>query len=364
MYGNGQYGRDPQCGGTDRSYYNHILNSQALVLPDQTAQALYNATHGAIWYRCGACGNEEICWPRPGFDQLLAQLPPDQRPKPGGSSAGPSQQPSGNAPGAMAQKAQQAAAALKSGWRPLKAGVAYASTGFNGQKLNAVRVTGPMTIGFRQGGARLQDLVKQAGGTVIGGVTGTFSNWGKTPLRTGGPIVQGGAMTWPEPGKLDGIPSQPRSFLGQRPDGTFFVTDIGPDPAAPGASLKGRVEALGADQGIGGLGRLMDDGRDVHASTAQKRQGFNDAQAGDGKNARAVAGVSGDGTTLYLLVEQRNDAMASGAGLGEMARILYDLGARNAVFMDGGGSAQIYIPRAGVDSRPGNARALPTGILF
>ena len=80
MYGNGQYGRDAQCGGTDRAYYNKLYGSTAIVLDVVQAQQLYRATHGQIWYRCGGCGEQTICWPRPGYEQLLAQAPPRQGP--------------------------------------------------------------------------------------------------------------------------------------------------------------------------------------------------------------------------------------------------------------------------------------------
>jgi hypothetical protein len=72
MYGNGRYGRDPQCGGTDRSYYNQLYKSSAVVIGIQKMTELYRRTNGQIWIRCGACRDQAICWPRPGYQDLIA----------------------------------------------------------------------------------------------------------------------------------------------------------------------------------------------------------------------------------------------------------------------------------------------------
>lgn len=90
MYGNGQYGRDPECGGTDRSYYNKLYNSTAIVLSIQRMQDLYRQTHGQIWIRCGVCRNQAICWPRSGYQQLIAGTAAPVQPQPQQAQSGPS----------------------------------------------------------------------------------------------------------------------------------------------------------------------------------------------------------------------------------------------------------------------------------
>jgi hypothetical protein len=369
MYGNGQYGRDPQCGGTDRSYYDRLYNSHAMVVDIPTMQRLYRATGGQIWIRCGACRDQAICWPRPGFDQLLAQAQQSPSPPPPAQAVPnpmPWEQPAQAAepPGAV----QQTVADIQQQWAtkpPLKAGVSYASTSFNGQPLHAVKVAGPMTIGFNPNGAPLQSLVGQTGNGVTGGVTGTFSDWPHKPPGVGGPVVQGGKMVAPPPGKVGVAPNVPRSFLGYRrnPSG-YFVTEV-PALENRGASLGPYVESLGADQGLGGLARLLDHGQDVHRSQALGSERFSGAQVSDGPNARAVAGVTADGRSLMLLVEEGSSTAGKGAGAGQMGNLLKGLGASDAVIMDSGGSAQIYIPGvSGANNHPNDARALPTGILF
>ena len=86
MYGNGRYGRDPECGGTDRAYYNQMYKSTAVVLSVQRSQEIYRATGGQAWYRCGACGSRVICWPRPGYEAMIAGT--GASPAPGGGAPG------------------------------------------------------------------------------------------------------------------------------------------------------------------------------------------------------------------------------------------------------------------------------------
>jgi len=55
-----RYGRDPQCGGTDRSYYDRMYGTHGVVLSPEEANRDY--ARGEV-LRCGACGtDQEICW--------------------------------------------------------------------------------------------------------------------------------------------------------------------------------------------------------------------------------------------------------------------------------------------------------------
>jgi hypothetical protein len=59
-----QYGRDAECGGTNRAYYDKMYGTSAVVVSPEEAQRLYN--QGEI-QRCGACPpDKEICWTKPG----------------------------------------------------------------------------------------------------------------------------------------------------------------------------------------------------------------------------------------------------------------------------------------------------------
>jgi hypothetical protein len=63
---------DPECGGTDRQCYNEAYHSTAIVMSVAKRQNLYQQTRGQIWIRCGACRSNVICWPRPGYEDLIA----------------------------------------------------------------------------------------------------------------------------------------------------------------------------------------------------------------------------------------------------------------------------------------------------
>ncbi|MFO1038589.1 MAG: hypothetical protein U1E45_17260 [Geminicoccaceae bacterium] len=100
MYGNGQYGSDPECGGTDRAYYNQLYNSQAVVISQDEMIRIDQATRGAAWYRCGYCNDKAICWPRPGYDAFASgNGPPPDDPDDTGTNYYPQEQtPAGSPP--------------------------------------------------------------------------------------------------------------------------------------------------------------------------------------------------------------------------------------------------------------------------
>ena len=310
---------------------------------------------------------------------LICQVPTNDFKGTAGAGRGRSPQGSRKKPPAVdpvAEAARQIAAGWNQPGSRLKAGVSYTAATFAGKPLHAVRITGD--AGFRAalagpGGIRLGAAVAsgRANGEV-GGVTGTFSNWSPdlppgTPIAPGGPVIHGGKVAAPNR-SFKGSTPMPRSFLGWTGQG-FFVADV---PAFPSAAAQQSflqqdlINGRGAKEGLGGLGRLLADGDDVHGKAAMGQQGFDGAQAGDRPNARAVAGVSADGGTLFLLVEEGNGQARppSGAATGQMVRLLSALGARDAVLMDGGGSAEIAVPDRGVDNHSGDGRKLPTWILF
>ena len=91
---------DAECGGTSRLCYDQTYQSKGIVMSVQKSQTLYAKTGGQIWYRCGSCKSEVICWPRPGFQNLISGTPDDgaaaaasqggsSRAGPNGGGAGP-----------------------------------------------------------------------------------------------------------------------------------------------------------------------------------------------------------------------------------------------------------------------------------
>jgi hypothetical protein len=357
----GDNGRD-ECGGLlkNRLKYDEEFHTAGVIMPADQERALDSMTQDSWAYYCGACplqgGDKVICWPRPGYGQLIAQVSP-------GSQPVPQQQLDTSDP-------KVAAHSILQGWssaKPLRGAVLYTTTRFKGQTLHAVKIAAPIFIGYQEGGVTLKRMVDGQGNTIIGGVTGTFSAWPNKPLGVGGPVVQNGKMVAPQYGRTGIAPLAPRSFLGYGPNG-FLIEEI---PAFQNLDVRARdlkayVEGFGASQGIGGLARLLRSGSDVHAIYAKGAQRFDDRQISDEPNARAVAGVSADRRTLMLLIEEGNGQAnpPTGAGMAEMGKILLVLGAPDAVGMDNGGSAQIYIPSQRANNRPNDGRALTTWILF
>ncbi len=65
------------------------------------------------------------------------------------------------------------------------------------------------------------------------------------------------------------------------------------------------------------------------------------------RHPRTAAGVSADGLTLILLaIDGRQPGHSVGATLPELADLMLDLGAHDAVALDGGGSTSFYLRRA------------------
>lgn len=83
------------------------------------------------------------------------------------------------------------------------------------------------------------------------------------------------------------------------------------------------------------------------------------------RHPRTAAGVSSDGKTLILLtVEGRQPGYSIGATLPEMADLIIELGAHDAVALDGGGSTSFYLKRADgslITNKPSDGEWRPVG---
>jgi hypothetical protein len=77
---------DPECGGTNRQCYDQAYHSTGIVMSVAQSQSLYQQTRGQIWIRCGACRSNVICWPRPGYQDLIAGRAGDPAPGPGAAN--------------------------------------------------------------------------------------------------------------------------------------------------------------------------------------------------------------------------------------------------------------------------------------
>jgi hypothetical protein len=184
------------------------------------------------------------------------------------------------------------------------------------------------------------------------------------------------------PGWTDGLPvdllglarsegrtvSPPRRGDGQGgpPDPALLIdeTEGGRCPCAVRAVLAGEGDLGGVEDAVAGLGTrggrpgtlLVEAGED-RGATAQVAP----AQ----RHPRTAAGVSRDGRTLLLAVaDGRQPGWSVGLTLPELARLMVEAGAWNAVNLDGGGSSAMWYrdPGSGagrVLNRPSDGRVRP-----
>ncbi|WP_309570185.1 phosphodiester glycosidase family protein [Deinococcus sp.] len=122
-------------------------------------------------------------------------------------------------------------------------------------------------------------------------------------------------------------------------DGKVVALDAGLDIVNGGPTLlrAGKVVDDYAAEGWSPEG-LAPDGA---ASAASRLNFFNGWVLR--RNPRTAAGVMRDGTLLLVTVDGRNPTHSVGASIPEMARIMRDLGAVDALNLDGGGSTATYV---------------------
>lgn len=136
------------------------------------------------------------------------------------------------------------------------------------------------------------------------------------------------------------------------PEGTSAVLAYGTsapllDGVEPGMELgvTTRIEPYGGSgapwsdliSAVPGAGLLIRDGR-VNSGTAMSGEGIDHAST---RRARTAVAQTGNGTTLLLTIDETRGS--SGVTLFELAQILDEMGAVNAVAMDGGGSTAMTV---------------------
>lgn len=126
----------------------------------------------------------------------------------------------------------------------------------------------------------------------------------------------------------------------------------------PGDALPVNVAASqDVDLAIAGNQRLVADGAVV-------------AAAGAGE-PRTAAGVSADGSTIYIVSIDGRQSHSRGMALDELGEFMVELGAHNAVNLDGGGSSTFLLREPGsnqlsIGNAPsdGNLRSVPNSLVF
>ena len=105
---------------------------------------------------------------------------------------------------------------------------------------------------------------------------------------------------------------------------------------------------------IGGWPRILRDGQDVAVDAATVEGTI--SRNAEARHPRTAIGFSRDSTTLFLLVVDGRSQRSVGVTLVELAAIMRELGAWQAMNFDGGGSTTMAIDGAVV-----NAPSDPTG---
>ena len=128
------------------------------------------------------------------------------------------------------------------------------------------------------------------------------------------------------------------------------------DPVEVTFSLSPSWDALGVTQIIGGGPRLVRDG-ELHITGEEER--FRDDVL-VGRAPRTAIGITDDGKLLLVTVNGRQPNISVGMTLSELGNLLLELGALQAMNLDGGGSTTMVI-RNLVLNLPSDGKERPVG---
>lgn len=140
------------------------------------------------------------------------------------------------------------------------------------------------------------------------------------------------------------------------------VLERGQLPARSRASRPASLEPVWKemDQAIGGGPWLVQGGQ---VAVDWELQRFNLMEFVERKHPRTAIGVMEDGTLLLVVVDGRQE-MSAGASLFQLAQLMKNLGAVNAINLDGGGSSTMLIGGGTINSpSDGKLRYLANGLL-
>jgi hypothetical protein len=145
-------------------------------------------------------------------------------------------------------------------------------------------------------------------------------------------------------------------------DGAVRVARRSDLPADPDGDLVQAGPLLVAD------GRSLVDGSDAEGFSAGAGQFDSDITVG--RHPRCALGIT-DTELLAVCCDGRRTGVDAGLELGELARLLVSLGARDAINLDGGGSATLIHhkhllnrPYSNVDQPAPESRPVVTALLF
>jgi uncharacterized protein YigE (DUF2233 family) len=171
--------------------------------------------------------------------------------------------------------------------------------------------------------APVSELVSRSG--AIAGVNGVFHASDGTPL---GLIIIDG--------RLKSLPIMARTAMGLTRDGRVLIDNVSVDTAG---NLIPDWLGEGVIYAVGGGPRLVKDGK-VNVTSVEEQ--FKPDVA-FGRAPRTAVGVTDDGKLLLIAVTGRQAYHSIGVTLEELAHIALELGAKDAMNLDGGGSSTIVV---------------------
>jgi exopolysaccharide biosynthesis protein len=171
--------------------------------------------------------------------------------------------------------------------------------------------------------APVSELVSRSG--AIAGVNGVFHASDGTPL---GLIIVDG--------RPKSLPIMARTAMGITRDGRILIDNVSIDTAG---NLIPDWLGEGVVYAIGGGPRLVRDGK---VSVTAIEEQFK-ADVATGRAPRTAVGVTGDGKLLLIAVTGRQAYHSIGVTLEELAGIALELGAKDAMNLDGGGSSTMVV---------------------
>jgi len=117
----------------------------------------------------------------------------------------------------------------------------------------------------------------------------------------------------------------------------------------------------GLRHAVAGGPHLIGNGQ-IRSLTAWREEGFSETHL-TGRQPRTAIGQTADGTVLLVTIDGRQPGWSNGVNLRELAQILLDLGALDAINLDGGGST-VMTSNADIVNRPSETRRSVANGLF
>lgn len=117
----------------------------------------------------------------------------------------------------------------------------------------------------------------------------------------------------------------------------------------------------GLRHAVAGGPHLIGNGQ-VRSLTAWRQEGFSESHL-TGRQPRTAIAHTADGTILLVTIDGRQPGWSEGVNMRELAQILFNLGARDAINLDGGGST-VMTSNAHIVNRPSEARRSVANGLF